>query len=79
MSSTSQDSELGLLTTVTTYQAGNSALTRLPEGQVTAYRFDGYGAPVKELPAVIDRPESARTSIQRDAWGKPLSIERSKR
>lgn len=79
VSSTSQDSEVGLLTTVTTYQAGNSALTRLPEGQVTAYRFDGYGAPVKELPAVIDRPESARTSIQRDAWGKPLSIERSKR
>lgn len=71
-----QDSELGVLTTTTEYLSGFKRRTTDPSGNATIERFQAFGAPSYDLPIRIDAPENTRTTITRDIFGKPLSIER---
>lgn len=71
-----QDSELGPLTTATEYLTGFKRKTTNPRGFATIETFQVFGEPKYEFPAVIDAPESSRTQIMRDAFGKPLEIQR---
>lgn len=78
-SSLSQDSEQGLLVTTTAYSGdGTGAFTLVtePGGLQTRTWYQAYGAPTYESPIRIQRPEGAVTQINRDVFGKPLSIVR---
>lgn len=71
-----QDSELGLLTTTTEYLAGFKRRVTNPRGRSTVEAFQVFDKPDYESPTTIDAPENVRTRIMRDAFGKPLEIER---
>lgn len=71
-----QDSELGPLTTGTEYLSGFKRKITNPRGLATIETFQVFGQPEYEKPVVIDAPESVRTQIMRDAFGKPLEIQR---
>lgn len=81
ITSVTQDSELGALTTLTTY-AGDSAgpYTRVtdPRGTQTVTRYQMFDQPTYEFPVLVDmaqnRSERAAVDITRDVFGKPLSI-----
>ncbi|WP_428942551.1 RHS repeat domain-containing protein [Xanthomonas oryzae] len=74
--SVSQDSEHGLLTTVTEYLVGFQTRLTNPRGQQSTTRYMTYDQPSVDWPVVINHPESASTEIMRDHFGKPLSITR---
>lgn len=76
VTSSSQDSELGPLTTTTTYNTGFTTTVTNPKGYATTTTYLTWDQPTTDLPLSIVHPESARTTIQRDAFGKPLSIRR---
>ncbi len=76
ITSTMQDSELGALSTTIEYLAGFKRKTTNPRGLSTVETFQVFGQPSYEAPAVIDVPENVRTQIMRDAFGKPLQIQR---
>jgi RHS repeat-associated protein len=79
--SVTQDSELGALTTLTTY-AGDSAgpYSRVtdPRGTQTVTRYQMFDQPTYDFPVLVDmaqnRSERAVVDITRDVFGKPLSI-----
>ncbi len=79
VTSASQDSELGLLTTTTTYNTGFTTTVTSPRGATTAVTtsYLAYDQPSTDWPLVITAPESATTTITRDPHGKPLSLARS--
>lgn len=77
--SVSQDSEHGLLSTINQYTGGHRVITVDPRQQSTTTQFSPYGSPAYSWPEQIQHPESASTNIQRDAFGKPLLIERRSR
>jgi len=56
--------------------AGAFTLVASPRGLQTPTWYQVYGAPTHESPIRIQRPEGAVTQINRDAFGKPLSIVR---
>nr|WP_241235187.1 RHS repeat protein [Xanthomonas vasicola] len=72
----SQDSEQGLLTTVTQYLPGAQTLVTNPRGAQTWTGYQVFDQPVYDAPVWVQLPESARTSIKRDMFGKALKIER---
>lgn len=77
--SIAQDSEQGVLVTTTAYQAdaaGPYTLVTEPGGLQTRTWYQTFGAPTYDTPVRIQRPEGAVTSIDRDVFGKPLSIVR---
>ena len=76
--SVSQDSELGLLTTTTSYgtESGYNTLTTNPRGQQTRTWYQTFDTPSTERPVVILAPEGATTEIGRDIFGKPKLIRR---
>ncbi|WAW97476.1 RHS repeat protein [Xanthomonas citri pv. malvacearum] len=74
--SVSQDSELGLLTTLTDYLAGNRTRVTGPRGQQTLTSYQAFDQPVYDAPVAIQHPEGAFTEIARDVFGKPLSLRR---
>ncbi|MBV7306985.1 NBR1-Ig-like domain-containing protein [Xanthomonas vasicola] len=74
--SVSQDSEHGLLTTLTEYLGGFQTRLTNPRGQQSTTRYMTYDQPSVDWPVVINHPESASTEIMRDRFGKPLSITR---
>ncbi|WP_314101486.1 RHS repeat protein [uncultured Stenotrophomonas sp.] len=76
VTSVSQDSELGLLTTVTQYLPGNQTRTTNPRGQATLTGFQVFDQPGYDTPSWIQHPEGAFTDIVRDLYGKPTSIRR---
>ncbi|WP_367346186.1 RHS repeat protein [Stenotrophomonas bentonitica] len=76
VTSVSQDSELGLLTTVTEYLPGNQTRTTNPRGQATVTGFQVFDQPGYETPSWFQHPEGAITEINRDVFGKPRSIRR---
>lgn len=81
ITSSTQDSELGALTTLTTY-AGDSVgpYTRVtnPRGVQTVTRYQMFDQPTYDFPVLIDlaqnKPERAAVDITRDVFGKPTSI-----
>ena len=77
VTSVSQDSELGVLTTTTQYLNGFSTRTTNPRGfQTTAY-YQAFDQPTYDAPTSLSEPGGVTTTISRDVYGKPLSISRS--
>ena len=77
VTSASQDSELGLLTSLTTYNPGFTTTLTNPRGFSTTSTYLAYDQPITDWPLVINAPESATTTIVRDGFGKPTSLTRS--
>ncbi|CAE6844113.1 hypothetical protein XA1314C_39060 [Xanthomonas arboricola] len=76
ITSSSQDSELGRLNTITSYLAGNQTSVANPRGQVTVTGYQVFDQPAYEKPVWIQHPEGTYTDIARDLFGKPTSITR---
>jgi YD repeat-containing protein len=72
-----QDSELGPLASSTEYLPGFVTRSTNPRGYQTSTQYQLYDAPSSEFPLQIDAPEGVRTVIQRDVFGKPVTITRS--
>lgn len=77
VTSTSQDSELGLLTTLTTYGTVFTTTVTNPRGFSTHSTYLTFDQPSTDWPLKITAPESAKTTIARDTFGKPTSLTRS--
>ncbi len=77
VTSVSQDSEQGLLTTTTEYLPGFQARVTNPRGFATVTSYLTYDQPSIDWPLVINAPDSATTTISRDVFGKPIAITRS--
>jgi YD repeat-containing protein len=71
-----QSSELGVLSTVYTYLDGFATRVTNPRGFSTTTQFMALDEPSTDLPVLVDEPEGVSTTIQRDAYGKPVSITR---
>ena len=76
VTSISQDSELGLLSTLTTYGAGFTTTVTDPRGQSTTASYMAYDQPGTDLPVTVNAPEGQVTTISRDPYGKPLQLSR---
>jgi len=76
VTSVSQDSELGLLSTVSQYLPGNQTRTTNPRGQATLSGYQVFDQPNYDVPVWIQHPEGAYTEISRDLFGKPTTIRR---
>jgi len=74
--SSSIDSELGLLTTVTQYLPGMRVRTTDARGQSTVTSSQVFDTPSYDAPVRIEHPAGAVTEITRNAFGKPTSITR---
>ncbi len=78
--SVQQDSELGLLTTSTTYLSGFQTQVTNPRGFNTVTSYQTYDQPSMDWPVSIQaadgRPVEENTDIVRDPFGKPLTITR---
>ena len=72
-----QDSELGSLPTMTVYLTGFQTQVSDPRGYSTITSYLAYGEPTTEWPRSINAPQGQLTTIQRDVFGKPLSITRT--
>ncbi|GGK11742.1 RHS repeat domain-containing protein [Luteimonas terricola] len=75
--SASQDSELGLLTTMTTYLTGFQTRVTSPKLYQTTMRFLAWDQPTSDFPVQVTHPEGAFTHITRDVFGKPTVLRRS--
>jgi YD repeat-containing protein len=71
-----QDSELGLLTSSTTYLAGFRRQTTNARGFTTVEAFQAWDSPIYDFPTRIDAPLGSSTLITRDVFGKPIEITR---
>ncbi|WP_238692204.1 RHS repeat domain-containing protein [Xanthomonas arboricola] len=76
LTSSSQDSELGRLTTATSYLSGNQTSVTNPRGQVAVTGYQVFDQPAYDKPVWIQQPEGTYTDIARDLFGKPTSIAR---
>lgn len=74
--SSSSDSELGLLTTVTAYLPGMRVRTTDARGQSSTTLHRVYDTPGYDMPVAIEHPGGAFTDIGRDVFGKITSIKR---
>ncbi|HSD17233.1 MAG TPA: RHS repeat-associated core domain-containing protein [Thermomonas sp.] len=72
-----QSSELGDLTSTTTYNTGFTTTVTNPRTYATTTTYLAYDKPSTDWPLVIAAPESATTTISRDTFGKPTSLTRS--
>ncbi|WP_421568825.1 RHS repeat domain-containing protein [Stenotrophomonas sp. PD6] len=70
------DSELGQLISRYEYLPGNQIRQTNPKGAVTLTAYDAFDEPKYELPASMDMPGGIHMAIDRDIYGKPLSINR---
>lgn len=73
-----QDSEHGLLTTLTEYLAGFKTRTTNPRGVKTVTSFQAFDQPTFAAPVAYDMapdlPERSITHVERDVFGKPRLI-----
>lgn len=72
--STSQDSEHGVLTTLTEYLPGSKARTTDPMGRQTITSYQMFDQPTYEAPVEVIQPMGVRTQIVRDVFGKVTNI-----
>ena len=80
LTSVSQDSEHGVLSTTTMYSSdalGIKTTDVSPRGQQTTTWYQAFGHPSYEAPLRVQHPEGAITSFVRDGFGKPTSITRT--
>jgi hypothetical protein len=71
-----QHSELGLLETLYGYNPGFETSVRNPNGFTTLTRYQAFDTPDTSAPVRITAPQGVVTHIDRDVFGKPLSITR---
>ncbi|MFL0335909.1 RHS repeat protein [Stenotrophomonas maltophilia] len=76
VTSSSSDSELGLLTTVTAYLPGMRVRTTDARGQSSTTLHRVYDTPAYDTPVAIEHPGGVFTDIGRDVFGKTTSIRR---
>lgn len=76
VTSVSQDSEYGLLTTLTQYLSGFQTRVTDPKGNQTTTSYRTYDQPTTDLPVLISHPEGAYTEITRDTFDMPTAITR---
>ena len=72
-----QDSELGVLTTTTSYSAPFKVTVTNPRGFSTTTDYQAFDTPATEAPVKVTAPETQTTTILRDEFGKPKSITRA--
>ncbi|MDZ4326377.1 MAG: hypothetical protein U1A73_15380 [Pseudomonas sp.] len=72
----SQDSEQGVLTTISTYLPHFRTRITNPRQFQTTTGFQIFDTPTEQSPIRIEAPEGVTTTIVRDLLGKPLSITR---
>jgi YD repeat-containing protein len=77
-----KDSELGALSTLTAYLSGAGTQITDPNGNVTTTNYQvfdepSYSAPIKVQVASASNPNLTTQVINRDVYGKPLSITQS--
>jgi RHS repeat-associated protein len=78
VTSVTQDSELGPLTTLTEYLTGFKTRTTPPKGAAwqTTTSYQAYDQPSYDMPVAITHPEGAFTDITRNVFGKPTTLKR---
>nr|WP_295382579.1 RHS repeat-associated core domain-containing protein [Pseudoxanthomonas sp.] len=76
VTSVSQNSELGLLTTLTEYLPGFKTRVTNPKLQVTTTSYQAYDQPTYDYPTGIDHPEGASTEIHRNVFGNVTALRR---
>ncbi|HEY4093793.1 MAG TPA: hypothetical protein VGN46_19990 [Luteibacter sp.] len=69
-----QHTELGDLSTSTTYLQGIGRQVQDPKGYVTNSYFQAFDAPAYDNVVRVEAPESVVQTIQRDSYGNPTSI-----
>jgi hypothetical protein len=78
---TQQYSELGTLTTSTEYLSGFQTRVTNPRNVQTTTSYQVFDEPSTDAPvkviSAVGWPEQQTTTIERDDFGKPLSITRS--
>lgn len=74
---TRQDSELGPLNTTTEYLTGFKTKVTNPRGFATTTSYQVFDAPDTSHPEIIVAPEGQTTTILRNVYGNPLSVNRS--
>jgi YD repeat-containing protein len=73
---TTQDSEIGALTTSIEYIAGFKRRTTDARAHAITEQFMAWDTPTYDWPVRVDAPEGQSTTILRDTFGKPVSISR---
>ncbi|WP_426194209.1 RHS repeat domain-containing protein [Massilia sp. DWR3-1-1] len=71
------DSELGALSTYTSYNNGFTRTVVDPRGNSSTTSFQAFDTPSEESIAAIAAPEGLNVAINRDVFGKPTAITRS--
>ncbi|MEO8056951.1 MAG: hypothetical protein ABI671_01410, partial [Burkholderiales bacterium] len=71
------DSDLGGLTTTTDYLSGFQKKVTDPRGSATTMSYQAFDEPSESAIASITAPETVGVVIQRDVFGKSLTITRS--
>jgi len=74
---TTADSELGPLHTDTEYLSGLRTQVTNPRGKITTTTYQAYDSPSYDAPILIQAPLGVTTTIERDVFGKPLTVTRS--
>lgn len=75
--SSTQDSELGPLTTLMAYGTGFTTTVTNPKTHATTTSYMTYDQPSTDWPITINAPASVTTAIARDTFGKPTAITRA--
>ena len=74
---TTQDSELGTLSTTTQYQSPFTTQFINARGKTTRTTFQAFDEPDTSAPLTISEPLAVTTAFTRDGFGKPLTLTRS--
>ena len=74
--SVSQDSEQGLLTTLTDYLPGFKTRVTNPRGYQTVTEYQAFDQPTTEAPVLITQLAGAATEIHRDVLGRTSQLKR---
>ncbi|MFN7781949.1 MAG: RHS repeat domain-containing protein, partial [Lysobacterales bacterium] len=74
---TTQDSELGQLTTSTVYQTPLTTVFTDARNFSTTTTYQAFDQPSHDAPLTISAPEGLTTTFTRDIYGKPLTLTRS--
>lgn len=74
--SVGQDSELGVLVTLSQYLSGFQTRVTSPKGHQTTTGYLAWDEPTTDYPVTIAHPAGVFTDIARDAFGKPTALTR---
>jgi RHS repeat-associated protein len=77
VTATRTDSELGVLSTATTFPHPFKTSVTNARNYVTTTTYQAFEAPSYEASMVVTAPEGLTTTYTRDVFGKPLTLKRS--